>query len=219
MSRLGEGSEALLCQYGDWWFREGWRPTIARTLGQSAAVGVAVFTIGQQPGVLLALPVAGCWWCVAAWRAVDVDDDQEHDADDFDDEDDGVSPGEFVELVRALIGDGKGVHLVEVAERLAVVEPGREWSTADVRELADAAGVRLTPTRSRTRTGSTTGIRAEHLPPPSPDDGTPLEGVVVPGQTVNNNTSGVVVEEIAEGSWILRDPADRARRHTVRGRR
>lgn len=83
-----------------------------------------------------------------------------------------------MELVRALIGPGSGVHLAEVAERLAEVEPGRAWDTADVRELAALAGVPVNPTRSRTRAGSSTGIRARDLPPPPPMSAPPLPGLL-----------------------------------------
>ena len=135
----------------------------------------------------------------------------------------GPSPGEFIEVVRNLLGDrGKGIHLVEIGDRLRTLYPGRPWGPDEVAAAAERAGLPRTPTRSATRPGSTTGIRRESLPPAPPAPIAPHEGVVDAGESannINNNAPDVRVEHLAEGTTIVRLPADAARHHTVRSPR
>ncbi|WP_326597734.1 hypothetical protein [Streptomyces sp. NBC_01803] len=219
-ARAYDGGGVLARRYGRWlWPRDEERRSVTalalRLAGSGLLTSWGATAVQGDPRLMWPATGIGLY---AAWRAGG-GSGPEDGAQEQPDDAGTITGTEFVELVRALIGPGSGVHLAEVAERLAEVEPGRAWDTADVRELAALAGVPVNPTRSRTRAGSSTGIRARDLPPPSPDVGAAPSGVVAAGQTANNNSDNVTVDRHGEGLAIIRRPADRARHHTVRGGR
>ncbi|MFF5670277.1 hypothetical protein ACFY8S_09090 [Streptomyces hygroscopicus] len=104
-------------------------------------------------------------------------------------------------------------HVAALAEHLG--------TTADlVRERLAAAGIPVDAVRMKGR-GSSTGVRAEDLPPLSGPSSAPPGGVVAAGQSANNDNNnaedgapekGLRVERIGQSGAIIRDPAETARR-------
>ncbi|TMU98083.1 hypothetical protein [Streptomyces sp. DASNCL29] len=108
-------------------------------------------------------------------------------------------------------------HVAVLAEHLG--------TTADlVREGLVVAGIPVDAVRMKGR-GSSTGVRAEDLPPPSGSSSAAPEGVVGTGQSANNDNNnaptdpaekGLRVERIGQSGMVMRDPAETvSRRHAV----
>jgi len=71
-----------------------------------------------------------------------------------------------------------------------------------------ALSVPVEPVRMKGR-GSSTGVRADRFPAPSPASEDPLEDVVAAGQEANNNDNNVRVQHYAGGAHITVTPAQR----------
>ena len=91
-----------------------------------------------------------------------------------------------------------------------------------MRKLLDTAGI---PVRAgeRTRAGYGPGVHTDDIPTPPP---TPVEGCCCRSDANANTNSGAErgteeglrVERIGQSGYILRNPADTVRHHTVRGK-
>ena len=144
----------------------------------------------------------------------DVEAAEEPEQQQDEEEPHGPSDGEFVALLRELVGNGPGVHLAEIPPALAARWPHRQWDGTDVRALAGEAGLPISGTRSATRAGSSTCIRRKDLPPPPIGD--PAHGAVVAaGQAANNNANNEITVERGAGYAIFRHASDAARHHTI----
>lgn len=210
MGRLLRGCTALLGQYGRWIVADGPGTALARIGGCTAAAALAIWTTFTTVPLL---PV-GALVVFTIAAAVAAGPGEQHDTEGEPDEEE-LTAEEFTELAREACGEGKGVHLAVLAELLAE-ETGQEWDTDDVRALAEDAGVPVTPSvRMRGRkVAVSTGIRLADLPPPPPP---PLlddeEGCRSAGQAATATTTPLRVERHGEGMLIIRDPAEKARRH------
>ena len=165
----------------------------------------AVASLDAEPRLMWPLAAGGL---VACWRA----GAEQHDQDVVEFVE--LTTAEFLELLRELLPDGPGVHLVEVAARLDEEAPRpAPWTTGAVRLLARDAGLPVVSTRSRTRDGASTGIRRKDLPDPSPTSESAPVGVVVPGQADDSDSDnrGDVL--------IIHDPTDPAGRRQAVPRR
>ncbi|MFD9763201.1 hypothetical protein ACFWXI_06610 [[Kitasatospora] papulosa] len=111
-------------------------------------------------------------------------------------------------LLHGLLKESGGVHLKALAEALPARPKKAPWATRDVRALLDRVGVRVRPGVRVPGVGGREGVHRDDVPPlPSPTSGPPLVGVVVPGQSNNNNPRN------APGFRIEDDPENPARAH------
>ncbi|MEV0917860.1 hypothetical protein AB0I93_26830 [Streptomyces sp. NPDC049967] len=95
-------------------------------------------------------------------------------------------------LLTDVYTEGSGVHLATLAKHLSktplVGLPATPWATADVRALLARHEVRIRPGVRVPPTGGREGVHKEDFPPlPQPPSDPPVVGVVVPGQSNNNN--------------------------------
>lgn len=167
------------------------RAAIGRAIGGSLSAGfVGGVAYGLGPyawsagGALLALSV---WVAGAPEQPVGSDEPA----------DEGLSPGEFLELVHDVAAGGN-VHLTAIGEQLAH-ETGRSW---DVLALCRAAGIPTKPVRvAGADPAVTTGVHRYDLPPlPQPLSTAPV-GVVSAGEADNNNT-GPTVTPLGLAAWV-----------------
>jgi hypothetical protein len=205
MNRLLRGCIALVSQYGRWLVADGPGTALARIGGCTAAAALGVWTTVTTVPLL---PVAALVvFTIAAAVAAGPGEQPDPDDDGAEDEEEELTAAEFIELAREACEGGKGVHLSVLAEQL-------DWDPADVREMAAAAGVPVTPSVRMKGAGVSTGIRLADLPPTPP---LPLpdaeEGRSSAGQAATATTTPLDRVEIGEGCVILRDPAETARRH------
>lgn len=116
-------------------------------------------------------------------------------------------------LLAEVYTEGSGVHLATLAEHLTKTPlmglPATPWATRDVRALLTRHEVRVRDGVRVPPKGGREGVHKEDFPPlSSPPSGEPVVGVVVPGQSNNNNAGN------APGFRIEDDP-DNPARHTV----
>ncbi|WP_329615029.1 hypothetical protein OG244_19510 [Streptomyces brevispora] len=116
-------------------------------------------------------------------------------------------------LLAEVYTEGSGVHLATLAEHLSRTPlmglPATPWATRDVRTLMGRHEVRIRPGVRVPPAGGREGVHREDFPPlPSPPSDPPVVGVVVPGQSNNNNPSN------SPGYVITDDPTNPVR-HTV----
>ncbi|MFD7429036.1 hypothetical protein ACFV6Z_18615 [Streptomyces sp. NPDC059818] len=116
-------------------------------------------------------------------------------------------------LLAEVYTEGSGVHLATLAEHLTrtplIGLPATPWATRDVRTLMGRHAVRIRPGVRVPPTGGREGVHKEDFPPlPQPPSEPPVVGVVVPGQSNNNNPSN------SPGYVITDDPTNPVR-HTV----
>ncbi|CCB74976.1 MULTISPECIES: hypothetical protein [Streptomycetaceae] len=167
------------------WVRAGeTRAHVAlRLLVLLAAGYAAVRLIRSRPALLwLAVPA----WCIAAARAAR----PRHPAAPAEaapgpadgDEAGGISPEQFLALLRAALGPHRGVHLVSLVERLAEEYPQGRWTIPRVRALCAAAGVPVRPTVRAPGRGPTVGVHRDDVPLPSPAGTAGPDEAVVAGQ-------------------------------------
>lgn len=115
---------------------------------------------------------------------------------------------EVTTLLHGALQEKGGVHLKTLSKSL----PNGPWPTADVRALLARHEIRV---RAGVRVPGTPPLEGVHrddippLPPRSPGD--TVVGVVVPGQTNNNNTESDAGDDNREGFSITRDPVKRHR--------
>lgn len=118
-------------------------------------------------------------------------------------------PQDVLDLVRDVIGDGRGVLLT------GLCGPLRAPSTKAVREVLAGADIRVRE-GVRTGGGNGPGVHRDDLPtPPPPLDGHPGGGVAA-GERANTNANSGLRVESREGMTIINDPADRYRTHTLK---
>lgn len=144
---------------------------------------------------------------VQAWRA------GRHEETTAEEEQQGP---DVTAALHRLIGDDRGVLLTRLREDLGVAD------TKTVRALLDEAGVRVRA-GVRTQAGNGPGVHVDDLPSPPP---TP-EGGCCCRSDANTNANngpegesqeGLRVEHIGQSAYIVRDPAEAVRHHTVRGK-
>lgn len=125
-------------------------------------------------------------------------------------------PPDISGALRRLVGDDRGVLLTVLRDDLQLPD------TKAARTLLAEAGIRV---RSgvRTSAGNGPGVHADDIPPapPLPDEGCWCRSDA--NANTNNGSErggreGLRVERIGQSGYILRDPADSVRRHTVRRR-
>lgn len=110
--------------------------------------------------------------------------------------------------------EGSGVHLATLAEHLSrtrlVGLPPTPWATRDVRALLARHGVRIRAGVRVPPAGGREGVHREDFPPlPSPAPDTSVVGVVVPGQSNNNNADNTPSYPFE----VIDDPDNPARAH------
>ncbi|MFJ8863631.1 hypothetical protein ACIRD8_35090 [Streptomyces sp. NPDC102451] len=115
-------------------------------------------------------------------------------------------------LLAEVYTEGSGVHLATLAEHLTrtplVGLPATPWKTGDVRALLTRHGVRVRPGVRVPPTGGREGVHQEDFPPlPQPPSEPPVVGVVVPGQSNNNNAGN------APRFTVTDDPHNPAQAH------
>ncbi|MFD8254693.1 hypothetical protein [Streptomyces werraensis] len=126
-----------------------------------------------------------------------------------------VSPAELAAAVHAIGTPHAQLrplaeHLGTTTDAVRAAAAGMGWPVKDVR---------------MTGRSSTAGLRWDECPGPSAAD--PSPGVVGAGQPADDNDDdtseqgpreGLRVERIGQSAYILRDPAETVRHHTVRGK-
>ncbi|MFF1416548.1 hypothetical protein [Streptomyces sp. NPDC058280] len=122
-------------------------------------------------------------------------------------------------LLDEVYTEGSGVHLAALAEHLTrtplVGLPPTPWKTADVRHLLARHEVRVRDGVRVPPKGGREGVHREDFPPlPQPPSDAPVGGVVVPGQSNNNNTDTVPPFVVVDDP----DNPARSRVHHVTGR-
>lgn len=115
-------------------------------------------------------------------------------------------------LLAEVYTEGSGVHLAALAEHLTrtplVGLPATPWATRDVRALLARHHVRVRDGVRVPPKGGREGVHREDFPPlPPAPSGTPLVGVVVPGQSNNNNAGNTPPFTVTD------DPGNPARSH------
>ncbi|MFJ8844327.1 hypothetical protein ACIRFF_15645 [Streptomyces cyaneofuscatus] len=100
--------------------------------------------------------------------------------------------GHVAVLLAEAYTEGSGVHLAHLAERLSGTPlmglPATRWETRDVRALLTRHGIRVKAGVRVPPLGVREGVHQKDFPPlPPPPLGEPTVGVVVPGQSNNNN--------------------------------
>ncbi|MFI6443807.1 hypothetical protein [Kitasatospora sp. NPDC050543] len=224
-ARLYSGSALVARRIGVWLIPEQ-RPIVAtiRTVG-SGWVGLHLLDLAHQSPVWVVGSASA--WCVAAWRAGDparpATTAAQAPAEELaappvaepEEPLEGLAQtpdvGEFLHLLHRLLPTpGSRIHLTQIAAELT----GDEKQTATVRELAAAAGVPITAVRVPGR-GSSTGLKAEELPPFPPSSGGAPVGVVVAGQAGQQHHQQHHEEESREGFTIMPDPDGDLHRWTV----
>ncbi|MFE7752149.1 hypothetical protein [Streptomyces sp. NPDC057428] len=122
---------------------------------------------------------------------------------------DTLTRDDIAPLMHGLLQESGGVHLKALAEVLPARPKRAPWATRDVRALLARLDIRV---RAGVRVPGESGREGVHrtdVPPlPSPTSKTPLVGVVVPGQSNNNNANNTP-------GYVITDDPDNPSRHTV----
>lgn len=177
----------------------------------SLAVGAYVAGYGcwHAPHIArFAVPAVVIAWCAAAWSVAPVDP-----AEPGDEAGRGgpaePDPQDVEDLVRDLIGDGRGILLTGLRQPLHAAD------TRAVREVLATAGIKVRE-GVRTAGGNGPGVHRDDLPAPSPPPPTPSVGAVSAGEAANANATNALRVESREGMTIISDPADRYRAHSLK---
>ncbi|WP_455361988.1 hypothetical protein [Streptomyces sp. SYSU K21746] len=187
-AHLCAGSAALCRAYGAW-LLPGSLGTASARLAGSAATGAFVGLMLYGSPALLWL-AAGAW-CVASWRTAVTSSVSGHQ------EAPGLEEGEFLDLLRATIGDARGVHLATLRDRLDDIASEQSWDIPAVRALCDAAGVAVRPSVRVRGLGVSVGVHADDVPAPplAPSERGPVGGSSAGhGSTTATTTPRVVVQ-------------------------
>jgi hypothetical protein len=184
---------------------DGWERYAALAFGGY----VTVYGCAHAPhAARFAVPGAIVGWCVAAWCIAPATADEPSD-EPTKHQPAEPDPQDVEDLVRDLIGDDRGVLLT------ALRQPLHAADTRAVRELLDAAGIRVRP-GVRTATGNGPGVHRDDLAAPSPAPVDIPADVVAAGEDANTNTNNALRVESREGMTIINDPADRHRAHSLK---
>jgi hypothetical protein len=168
-----------------------------------------VYGAGHAPHIArFAIPAGAAAWCVTAWCMAPATADEPSD-EPTEHQPAEPDPQDVEDLVRDLIGDDRGVLLT------ALRQPLHAADTRAVRELLDAAGIRVRP-GVRTAGGNGPGVHRDDLTAPSPAPAGIPVGVVAAGEDANTNTNNALRVESREGMTIINDPADRHRAHSLK---
>ncbi|MQY13762.1 hypothetical protein SRB5_39140 [Streptomyces sp. RB5] len=177
-----------------------------------AFVGTAVALHPRLWAVVAAAVLARAY--AAGRRAAVVDETAEETYEEYE-----ADPVDVVAVVWNLIGQSKGVHLATVAQALTDAGSGEVWSTVDVRQLLDDAGVPVRHSVRATGMGVAVGVHRDDLPPlpsPTPSEA-PCSGVAAQ-VTAATATATPAVEEIGGGAALIVTPSGPRRRQGVNGR-
>ncbi|MFF0747303.1 hypothetical protein ACFYVL_43675 [Streptomyces sp. NPDC004111] len=117
---------------------------------------------------------------------------------------------EFIDHLRAAIGDSKGAHLTVLAEHLTKATEST-WTPADVRRVCGNAGVPVVDGVRMPGRSPSTGVRRDALPDPSP---TPSESGVGGVGTAGQESPTGVPTPTGRAYEIQDDPED-PHRHTM----
>lgn len=170
---------------------------------------VAAYASWHAPHIArFAVPGAVIAWCTAAWSVAPVDP-----AEPGDEAGRGgpaePDPQDVEDLVRDLIGDGRGILLTGLRQPLHAAD------TRAVREVLATAGIKVRE-GVRTAGGNGPGVHRDDLPAPSPPPPTASAGGVAAGEGTNANANNKLRVESREGMTIISDPAERYRAHSLK---
>lgn len=195
LARLGPGSRALVLRLAA---RFGW----GYVLG---AFAVACYSAARYPQYIAWGLVA---WCALAWAHAP---DEEPDEDGDPAADEGPNrpdPADVADVVRDVIGTGKGALLT------ALTGPLGEPDTKAVRTVLTAAHIRIRP-GVRTAAGNGPGVHRDDVPAPRPTPTADPVDAVAADQDANTNTNNKPTVVVRNRVPIIIDPADH-RRHNLR---
>lgn len=179
MNRTLVGGGMLLRRLTSWLTGEKFLTAAGRVI-------CTILTAAFCMGLLAAAPILWWFlatgWLIASWCATPTQAAEPAEESDPSDPEPDLDLDQFVTALYRLVGGPTGrVHLVTVAEHLGITGQA-------VREMCTAAGIPYDAVRVPGK-GSSTGIKAEHLPPlPSAPAG-PVVDVVAAGQSNNNNNT------------------------------
>ncbi|MGQ4486878.1 hypothetical protein ACN6LM_003893 [Streptomyces sp. SAS_281] len=180
----------------------------AKTLPYTTILAVALATAWVLTALILGYIAA-----LPAKPTADEHQDEEESAADEEHPRDLLDLGHVAQLLADVYTEGSGVHLATLAEHLSHTPllglPPARWETRDVRDLMARHGVRVRDGVRVPPKGGREGVHKENFPPlPQPSSETPVVGVVVPGQSNNNNMGNVP-------AFTITDDPDHPVRHTV----
>ncbi|MFF3497394.1 hypothetical protein ACFYWS_39385 [Streptomyces sp. NPDC002795] len=196
LARLGPGSQALLLRLIG---RFGWGPVLCAAV--VTVYAAARYRTWIAWGVLA--------WCAVAWAHAPNETPAEDDEQDAEEAPVAPDPADITDVVRDVIGPGRGALLTALVGPLGVAD------TKAVRELLAAADIPLRP-GVRTPGGNGPGVHTDDMPTPRPALDDADVGVVAAGETANTNTNNKPTVEAREGMTIITDPADSHRTHNLR---
>ncbi|MBL1100130.1 hypothetical protein [Streptomyces coffeae] len=216
VARVAAGTGTLLRSFGTWLVEDGWRDLLRRLSGTAVAVAFAGMLVSgtrwlMWPGAVWFLLAA---WCAAAPGAEGEEGDEE--------------PGASVEQAPAgpplpILPDLR-IALTRVGTphaHLAVLAEEIGTTSERVREVLEKWEIPIEAVRMRGR-GSSTGVKGGPAVHPTlalrPEDA----AVVAAGQPANDNNNAegrpaeerVRVEPIGQSGFVVRDPAEAARRRS-----
>lgn len=200
LAPLGPGSRALALRLVD---RFGWGPALG-------GVVVALYTAARYRTWIAWGLLA---WCALAWAHAPADGPEEEPAEDAEQTDPhppvGLDPEDVVDVVRDVMGAGRGALLTALVGPLGVAD------TRAVRQLLAAADI---PVREgvRTAAGNGPGVHRDDVPAPRSVPADAPVGDVAAGESANTNANNSLRVEAREGMTIITDPADAHRAHDLR---
>ncbi|HCA86359.1 MAG TPA: hypothetical protein DEQ61_13165 [Streptomyces sp.] len=183
-----------------------------RALGVIIGAGMGYRAAQMQPLLMVPITLGGIVW---AWRNAPEqaageqpkpkEGGKQHPATSLDRE-------QVADVLHSLLGASGGVHLTALATAL----PKPLMPTREVRALLARHSIRVRAGVRAPGVGVREGVHRTDIPTPSPptSEAAPI-GRCSAGQSNNNNTGEGLTVEHREGLTIIRDPADRTRRHAV----
>ncbi|MFE4691734.1 hypothetical protein ACFRH6_16945 [Streptomyces sp. NPDC056749] len=145
---------------------------------------------------------------IAAYAERSADEQEEEPETAGPDPAETLTRDDVAPLLHGLLKDTGGVHLKALKEALPARPKRTPWATRDVRALLARVGIRVRDGVRVPGVGGREGVHRDDVPPlPSPTSGTPLVGVVVPGQSNNNNAGNTPAFTVTD------DPDNPAQAH------
>ncbi|MFE5662440.1 hypothetical protein ACFQ7W_00720 [Streptomyces niveus] len=195
--RIGSTLIVILAVYGTPW-------TTRIVLGLAAAWTVTALALG--------------YLALAPEPEEPAEDDQEPEepAEDVPHPSETLTLDQVAQLLHDAYTEGSGVHLATLRGHLHGHPigglPAAPWKPQDVRALLARHTVRVRPGVRVPPVGGREGVHRDDFPPLlSPGSVPASEGVVVPGQTGNNNSNNTGDEAPREGLTIVPDPKNNNR--------